>query len=537
MSLYQKPPPLKLMEGSIVAVDGRSSGNPRYTVALSEANQPFPVRVYAFGSPQGYHQGATAQYDIGQEVLVQNMGGTMSIVGLVPSERNPNAPIDLFPTPVVSASPSIDRVQIEPDSMLLSGAGHKIQMGDLGATPGGVPRYGMEAVGENPSNPNIYSKLHLSSDELALGSQRVELTDVIEPGSTNQAQGLMYFKQPRATGNSNDDFHRFVLRPFAGYDRGVLNVPVQINGSVDVNVRLNVSRGVGGVVTGVSVASATATPNLTGTFDLNEYFDPNHFFTFSHWIGAHDSVTTRSIATTSLIDAPTITNSYMIGNPSAPTRRYEVSLPSNLRRSGAFLRIYENTARFIVPARQPPGSPLRQLEFLWLTGVNLPLGGTSYVNQPALPTTGAMTIDVVPTDALTAEMTLFSFVAGQPHGNNGPAFVSSAAQKVSMLTSTGHYRYGDVQVFDFPGQAGTYQVSDRPDIFLGSTSYQNTAYVDEVRIIYARAVAVDAAGNPLTFQTDPPFITAVVTYASIWLPYLPANTFPPYVVDAVPSWP
>ena len=56
------------------------SPNPRYTVKLSDTNHPVPIDVYAWAAEDPYHQVAAQQHRIGDVVIMQDVGGVLSIM-------------------------------------------------------------------------------------------------------------------------------------------------------------------------------------------------------------------------------------------------------------------------------------------------------------------------------------------------------------------------------------------------------------------------------------------------------------------------
>ena len=130
MSFYQQLPPSHLLTGTIVRVDQPQLSNPRYLVAITDTNHPVPIEVYAWAAEdRGQHSAADRHY-VGDEVILQDIGGVMSIVRDV-SQGEPNAPQD-FPDAVSNVPPP--RV---PDTILSYASGTEVRLDKDGTTATG----------------------------------------------------------------------------------------------------------------------------------------------------------------------------------------------------------------------------------------------------------------------------------------------------------------------------------------------------------------------------------------------------------------
>ena len=80
MTMYRQEAPSRLIKGTVSGVDNADSPNPRYRVVLRDTNHPVPMEIYAWASPDQYHQASAIQHTIGEEVDVVIIGGRASIV-------------------------------------------------------------------------------------------------------------------------------------------------------------------------------------------------------------------------------------------------------------------------------------------------------------------------------------------------------------------------------------------------------------------------------------------------------------------------
>lgn len=130
MTIYRKFPPSHLMAGTITDIAGSDTANPRYLVSLSDTNHPVPADVYAWAAEDRSHQTAAARHQVGDDVIMQDIGGVLSIVRNA-SQGAPNA-LPVFPFPYTSAFPP----QVS-DSSLSYDTGSELRINTTGSRLGG----------------------------------------------------------------------------------------------------------------------------------------------------------------------------------------------------------------------------------------------------------------------------------------------------------------------------------------------------------------------------------------------------------------
>lgn len=518
MSLYQTPRPNKLLEGTIHGdPELPNSGNPRYVVDLAMTDQPTPVRVHAWAAPQSYHQSAAAQYLDGDEVVVQDIGGVMSIVGRAGTGRDPTLPVNLFQpprsTPYTSGGVPTgeEHAVIGTDSMELYGEGHIIRMGQQ-AIPS---RHGLTALAIDPAsgpNFNVFTQLDVVDTHLSIRSSVTDLTDVAGIGTQGSfPDGGMYF---RATGGTTGGYHSIATRPF-GAPPAPMSRPVtlQVNftrQNATATLRRNA---VTQQVTGVDI---TLDLEANVVYDVNQYFRPEDFFRFTNLVGVHESAMLGPAggggSPQPFIAAPTITNSYLRLTGGTAERVFTINVPAVPAGGGRAYLFMHSISQPAISATPPVGADLLHDLASLYNGVNLP--GTPVLNGwGPFPVSATGNIDVVAPAADTNDSVIVMSPLAGANGT-GPAYTNPAASFLLVEdTSTPTtdmatiYRVGNISATRI-GFSSRYRVSDRSDITRGYNPAVRSYGLG--RVIYFTTYIADATpSNTIVTNSSPPYITQI----------------------------
>ena len=484
------------LEGVIVDVTGASSGNPRYTVALDQADRPLPgmagasasqLEIYAYAAPQSYHQAAAGQFRIDQRVLIQQVAGVMSIVGLAPGAKDPRTPAELYADDRIR--PSIDEsIIINHDSLRLSGPGNLL---DISAT--GIEAEYYEPFSGTASNVDA-TYMSLSEDEFRIGSGGVRMSNLppaTRPGDLEA--GAVIFDRPYASGSN-------VYYSLLGMD---------LDNVVDV---INVSDSMGQVI---------------GSFRLSD-----NFIKRTVWVAAHATVMEGGgRGQTTAGWHPLITHIYFAAAPIGVSRiqfnlnqrrQYRVEVPPTQIGLGNALRIYYNSLS--VPPVSGATVPLQAIGLYPPLGIAMPAGAVDVSRAPINSATmfveggtasGEMLGAIVRTHGLTQSpqhKMLVNNAFTQPN-RQFARYGSTAPIVVPLPQLTPEFiRFGQIPVTDLG--LGNYMVSSEDDISLMGT-FPSGATVNTISVHYARAAVIDAGGNQVS-DLSPPFVYGI--YMTIAVP-------------------
>ena len=276
MPMYRQQPPGQLVKGTIVGVSNRNTANPRYTVRLRDTNHPVPVNIYAWASPDQFHQSAAIQHELDEEVEVVNIGGRASIVKNEPRGYG-------FP-PVSSMSYGGVRVVVTEFGLLAADT-----QGGLNVVPGGAAAYHTDGgrsfspershvVEVQSAGPQIIGG-DVEFGHLFLGRQRAPLSSwaagphiqgqptyhpvVVEPSGTGSVPDLTMvpITMPAQTGVAVDGTIRIPSGGMAQSFRASINIP-EINFDIDLSNRFAYGDSVNIAASGLSDAPQLMKPAL-----------------------------------------------------------------------------------------------------------------------------------------------------------------------------------------------------------------------------------------------------------------------------------
>lgn len=149
VQLYRPPSPADLLIGEITDIEDEATGNPRYTVSLTDVTHPVPLEVFAWAASERYYPSSVQQFDVGDSVLVQDIAGVLTILRPAVQETDVNEPSDIH---TGRSQVYIDETTIE----------MKASAGEVRVSPAGAAVSGVSGATQTPA------LLHLRGDDMTL---------------------------------------------------------------------------------------------------------------------------------------------------------------------------------------------------------------------------------------------------------------------------------------------------------------------------------------------------------------------------------
>ena len=158
--LYRPPAPNHLMTGVIDQVDNPDDPNPRYRVRITDTNHPVGMIIYAWAAPEPYHQAAQNQWEEGDRVIVNNIGGVWSIM-----RQEPDYAQDQPARRTEIRYSNDESLILDRSSMVLKGATGTTEM-----APGGLSIKNQDGTGANRQS------LELNAGGFALSAEGIHFS-------------------------------------------------------------------------------------------------------------------------------------------------------------------------------------------------------------------------------------------------------------------------------------------------------------------------------------------------------------------------